>query len=153
MDCCIKKGYQSGFTFVEIMVVVVIMGILSAAFISLGGMVREFRLGYMQQRLYNAVQLTKSEALTRSETHTICRSTGGTRCNDGLDWEEGWIVFSDPNGNRQRDSGEEVIRIFNNISSDYKITWSGDGWLSFDGRGFANHNFSYQFHGDFKRNM
>ncbi len=140
------KTQQSGFTFIEMMVVVAIIGILSAAFVSMGSLVRDFRVGYIQKRLHNSLLLARSEAIKRSENVTVCRSTAGSRCNSGSNWRDGWIVFLDNNSNKQVDGGDQILRVYNNISSDFNVNWNGStSGIFFNARGQVDFNNSNRF--------
>ncbi|MCW8929258.1 MAG: GspH/FimT family protein [Gammaproteobacteria bacterium] len=44
----------------------------------------------------------KGLAITGGQSVSLCRRdglNGGTVCNNGMNWEDGWIVFRDVNGN------------------------------------------------------
>jgi type IV fimbrial biogenesis protein FimT len=78
--------------------------------------------------LVSDLTLARSEALKRSSTVTICRSTNGSTCNATVgSWSVGWIVFIDLNADGvNTDAGgvvlplETVIRVqqaFSNIAT------------------------------------
>ena len=56
--------------------------------------------------------LARSEAITRSTRITLCPSQDGTNCDDTMNWQRGFILFADNNGNRNRDKQEPVLRIY-----------------------------------------
>lgn len=131
-----SKLKQSGFTLIELLVVVAIIGILSATFVSMGSLVKDFRVGYINQRLYSSILLARSEAIKRGETITICRSLLGNQCDSGDNWSNGWIVFYDSNGNRRVDESDKLLRVYDHISSDFSVGWSGpDEGFTFNSRG------------------
>ncbi|MDP0561289.1 MAG: GspH/FimT family pseudopilin [Candidatus Endonucleobacter sp. (ex Gigantidas childressi)] len=132
-----KKQY--GFTLLEVLVVVAIIGILSSGFVSMGSMIREYRIDYAMKRLYNSIVLAKSESIMRKKNITVCRSSSGVKCNAGNNWSGGWIVFVDENGNEKLDSGDKLLRVYNNMSSSFNVTWSGAGnGFLFNSRGQVN---------------
>ena len=142
----INKKTQSGFTLIELLIVVAIIGILSATFVSMGTLVRDFRVGYINQRLYNSILLARSEAIKRSKNVTLCRSTSGSRCSSGSNWGDGWMVFYDDNGNKQVDGSDQIVRVYNNVSSDFRVSWNGSSnGLFFNIRGQVDFNNTSQF--------
>ena len=128
---------NKGFTLIEMMVTVVLMGILISMTVPLGSMVETFRLNYINQRLYASSALARSEAIKRGARVSICRSAdSGTTCDpSNSNWSAGWVVFVNPNNNDAIDSGEEVIRVYNAVSSNLGITWNGGNRLTFIPRG------------------
>lgn len=138
---------QGGFTLIEMMVAVAIMGILTSAFVSMGNLVREYRVGYVGQRLYNALLLARSEAIKRSAVVSVCKSRNGASCatGAGAGWEAGWLVFVDVNGNRVVEGNDRIIRVYNGIPDVFRIRWSHTQYLSFDSRGRVNVNTDQRF--------
>jgi len=57
--------------------------------------------------IITAINLARSEAVTRSSTAGACPSTDGFACSAG-DWNQGWIVWVDNNGDSIFNAGEEV---------------------------------------------
>jgi type IV fimbrial biogenesis protein FimT len=51
----------------------------------------------------HTVFLARSEAIKRGEIVSVCHSSDGQRCDPGVDWSMGWIVFV----NRDRDEPPE----------------------------------------------
>jgi type IV fimbrial biogenesis protein FimT len=82
-----------GFTLVELMVTIAVFALLVAIGVptfrevALGG-----RLSAAANNLLASVQLARSEAIKRNLAVTLCASTDGTSCDDGADWNQGWIV-------------------------------------------------------------
>ena len=129
-----------GFTLLEIMIAVLLMGILVSMTAQMGSLVESARLGFYSQRLYASAKLTRSEAIKRGERVSICRSASGTDCDvSDTNWSTGWIVFVNPNDNDTVDTGEEVIRVFNAMDT-LRITWSAGNRLTFIPRGSAAAN-------------
>ena len=59
--------------------------------------------------LLGDIQFARSQAVKEGLSVTICTSTSGVACTS-TDWELGWIVFLDSNGNQAVDAGEVVVR-------------------------------------------
>ena len=124
-----------GFTLIELMTTVVLLAIMVNMVMPLGQLAEGFKLDYVNQRIYSSAVLAKSEAIKRSSTVSICRSTSGTACDVGLDWSDGWVVFVNPNGNNSIDAGEDVIRVFSPIRSPVTFSWDNGQLLTFISRG------------------
>jgi type IV fimbrial biogenesis protein FimT len=63
--------------------------------------------------LVTALHLARSEAIKRGENAVLCPSTDGRGCvNGGHDWEQGYLLYIDRNGNREIDADETVVQVF-----------------------------------------
>jgi type IV fimbrial biogenesis protein FimT len=53
--------------------------------------------------------LARSEALKRNTRVTVCKSADGAACTNAGNWDQGWIVFDDPNGDAAVSAGETLL--------------------------------------------
>lgn len=128
--------FNSGVTLLEMMISLILIGILLAIVTPLGSIAETFRLDYFNQRLYSSTVLARSEAIKRGVTVSLCRSLNGTACNvSDTNWSSGWLVFVNPNDNASVDTGEEIIRVYNAVSGNLRITWNPGNRLTFIPRG------------------
>lgn len=106
-----------GLTLVELLVVVAISALLAAMAVP---NFRDFlvrrSVAAATSALASDYRLARSEAIRRSSPVTICRSTDGASCAAAGSWHDGWIVFSDLNGNQAVDTGDELIRVQSSLS-------------------------------------
>ncbi len=121
-----------GFTLVELMTVIGIVAIMAAiAFPNFTSTMRSNRVATSSNELLATLALARSEAV-RSGGGGVCASDNGTGCS-GDDWNAGWIVWTDGNGNRVKDGDEPVIRY---VEGNPKLlVTSSTGTMTFDVRG------------------
>lgn len=125
-----------GFTVPELMVVLVIAGCLAAmALPSFGELIERARLRTTANDFFSAIDLTRSYAIARgSRVLLVPADTGGS------DWQQGWTVFVDRNGNRRRDGGEELIYQQGPVASGIRIqagfsSGAAPAYIAYNGAG------------------
>ncbi len=104
---------QHGFTLVELLVVLAISAIiLSIAVPSFINIISNSRVETAVNEVVVAINLAKSEAVKTGQTTVFCQSSTGTECSsDRTAWADGWILFSDTDGDKVLDDNERLIRI------------------------------------------
>ena len=127
----------SGFTIIEILVSLTVAGILiGVAAPQFSKIMKSNRLTTSVNDMVHSLNLTRSEAM-KSNRASICISNNQSSCTGG-NWNEGWIVFNDLNGNCSLDGSELVIYArdslknrfdINTIQNITCITYSGEGFL------------------------
>lgn len=109
----ILPNQQYGFTLVELIVVLSIAAIIvSIAAPSFMNIIANNRVTAASNDLVVALNLGKSEAIRTGQNTVLCQSSDGATCGgDQAGWENGWILFSDTDGNNALDAGERLIRV------------------------------------------
>jgi type IV fimbrial biogenesis protein FimT len=102
---------SNGFTLVELMVVVAILALLAGiAAPNFSSMIKDSRLSSANADFMAALQLAKSESVARVTQVSMCRANGDfTGCAASGNWTQGWIIFSDADGDGTFDGGDVVL--------------------------------------------
>ncbi len=108
---------EQGFSLVQIMIALAIMGILGAiALPSFQTQIADNKTETKSKEVVNGIKLARSEAMKRGIPVSICPSNAdGTQCDNILTFgPNGWIVFTDDiadgSGNfGQIENGESII--------------------------------------------
>ena len=95
-----------GFTLVELMIVMVVIGVLAAfAVPGITGMINNSRLSGQAGELISTMQLARAEAVRRNASVEVCPTSDGSTCGTATSWTR-WIVHGPDPGNGGAD---EVI--------------------------------------------
>ena len=90
---------QNGLTVVELLIILAAIAVV--AMISVPGsavVLEHYRLKAASADLATSLNLAKAEAAMRNSTVKVCPSSNGRFCRNDGDWNHGWLVFSDGNG-------------------------------------------------------
>ena len=119
-----------GFTAIELIMVVLIAALLltlaAPEFITV---TRNNRLTNQIAQVSYALNLARSEAVKRAIPVTMCKSSTGTDCEtSGVNWESGWIVFSDNDGDQTVDAGDgdTIVQLTQALLTGFTLRGSTD---------------------------
>ncbi len=134
--------WRRGFTMVELLI-----GIAAVALIfiiagpNFSGMIQSHYLKSTSDQLLTSISLAQSEAARRHSTVRICPSSDGLSCRSDDNWNYGWVIFTDGNGNGLPDR-IEILETYAAPSDRIRIKASGafTGIASFSVAGLIRNN-------------
>lgn len=131
---------QSGVTLIELLVTISIAAILMAIAVpGFQDFFRRNRLDSAASDFMATLNYARSEAIRRGVLVSVCKSSNGTSCSG--DWQQGWIVFTNPNNDDSVDTGsDEILRVHEtlpngitmnaNTNFTTRITYRSDGRIT-----------------------
>jgi type IV fimbrial biogenesis protein FimT len=102
---------QHGVTALELIVTMAIVAIvLATAVPSLKNYGWNLRMKTAMDLLATDLNLARSRAISHNIQTVICPATDSRDCSGLSNWQEGWIVFTDLNGDRRKQDGEPLLK-------------------------------------------
>lgn len=106
--------HTPGFTLIEMLTVLSIVAILVVAGIpALQNLLMDMRMSTRVNEFVSHLHLARSAAIHRQQRIALCPSNDQLNCTTTPQWEHGWIIFVDTNGNRIHDPNEDILRVQN----------------------------------------
>lgn len=145
----LRTAPARAFTLLEVLVGLAVAAILVTAVIpGMAHLLREYRADTALDALTYAMRLARSEAAVRKRSVAVCAGRAGA-CTDGDEWEGGWMVFTDPDGDHDcRDDGGgdcsgggRILHRARSLPDGLRLSVTGNpgrhGFVVYDPRGFA----------------
>lgn len=114
-----------GFTLIELVVTIVIAGILMAIAVpNLRLFVEKNRVKLAVGELVTGLNYARSEATKRRFPISVCaRATDSSCAGSGTSWNNGWLMFTDADGNGAYETanGNEILRVMNSLPTNVTL--------------------------------
>ncbi|MBT7139606.1 MAG: prepilin-type N-terminal cleavage/methylation domain-containing protein, partial [Gammaproteobacteria bacterium] len=116
-----------GFTLPELLVVLALITItLTQVSTNLTDTFDQTKLLTIQHELGQQLQLARSEAIKRNRKVTLCKSDLDTQCNTSAEWESGWILFENIDGDGNIDGDDTILTKHHALSSGITVRGVGN---------------------------
>lgn len=140
MLIALPTSLSRGFTSVELMVVVTILGVLAAiAGPRFSALIDRWRVRNVTDSMVSTLYYARSEAIKRGTKigiQKLSNVTGGCQlASDTQEWGCGWKVFVDTDGNGKHKASEELLQIITTPTNIDVIHNSGAASISVDRNG------------------
>ena len=108
---CVHRGASQGVTLIEACIAMSVLAILTAIAIpSLHALQKRQQVRAAMHLITTQLSTARMTAVSHNTPVVVCPSNGGTRCRGDSNWNHGWLVFRDPDGNKQPDKPEDLYR-------------------------------------------
>lgn len=132
---------SAGYNLVELMVVVTISAIITGIGIpSYRYITNANRVSTEVNALLGDMMLARSEAIKQAQPVSVCPSQGGLICDGTSSWQNGWIVFSDVNGDGAFTAGSDTLLRVQKAFATTSDTFLSDNavqFVTYNREGFA----------------
>lgn len=100
-----------GFTLIEVLIALAIVGILvGIAVPAWSGARAAVHAGSARAALLDSLLVATRHSTLAATRVVLCASRDGRECSGDPDWSGGWLVFADPDGDREHDGSETLLR-------------------------------------------
>jgi len=102
---------KTGITAFELMVAMAIIAILLATGVpSFKNYTWNLRIRTAMDTLHTDMNLARGRAISHNIQTVICPAADAGDCSGDSQWQDGWIVFTDLNGDHHRQDGEALLK-------------------------------------------
>jgi type IV fimbrial biogenesis protein FimT len=130
-----------GFNLVELLMVMTLAAILMGIGVpSYRYVTNSNRVSTEVNALLGDMMLARSEAIKQGQPVSVCPSALGATCDNTTNWQKGWIVFSDVNGDGAFNVGTDTLLRVQKAFATATDTFQSDNavkFVTYNREGFA----------------
>ncbi|MBT7306577.1 MAG: prepilin-type N-terminal cleavage/methylation domain-containing protein [Gammaproteobacteria bacterium] len=106
------ERFSLGFTLPELLITLSLVAlVLSQITPDLSATLQQNRLRGVSAQFSQQLQLSRSEAIKRNRKVTLCKSDNPTQCNPSSEWESGWLLFENRDGDGRVDHEDTILQV------------------------------------------
>jgi type IV fimbrial biogenesis protein FimT len=138
-----NKRQNRGVTMIEMAIVMTLVAILAMIAVpSFKYVTSSNRAAQEVNALLGDMRYARTEAIKEGSPVTVCASADGLTCSGSTQWNAGWIVFADANGNHVVDVNEPILRVQKSLAIEFNSNDSFQAtlplkWVVFNREGFG----------------
>ena len=103
---------QKGFNLLELLITLLIVAVLSTVAVPVfDHSKKNSEMVSNINAMQSTLMMARSEALSRRDRITICKSADGLACTKAGNWAQGWVVFVDSDEDATIDMEELIIKV------------------------------------------
>lgn len=107
-----KFSRQRGMSHVELMIAVALVTVLSVtALPGVSDMMDRNKVMGTRHQLLTDFNFARNTAVNNYRRVVICPSSNEQNCSGQTNWNNGWIIFQDFNGDGERNTSEKLLRV------------------------------------------
>ncbi len=132
--------FNQGVTLIELLVALSVLSILLAVGVpSLNQFTVNSKLNDYANSMFAHLSLARSEAIKRDTRVALCKSADGATCATAGSWDQGWIIFADPDNDGSRGNGEQLITTMPALKTGFSFSGNGNisDYVSYDTQGMS----------------
>lgn len=128
---------QHGLTLIEMLVAISLLAVvLTTAIPAFGRFMVQQQLTASANALVGHLQYARNEAVIRRTRVAACPSLDGRNCSGTNRWDEGWIVYLDPDNSGEPESPGHILRVVEG-DPDMRLRSGGRHRVRFTATGMA----------------
>ena len=135
---------QQGLTLIELMVALAIAMIVVALSTPVSNFFKQNRVTSLEHEFVTSLNLARSAAVSTAAPVTVCRADAvnpnicaAPGAAGRRPWEQGWIVFEDPNNDCTINAGETVLQQHAALTPGYTLREAAIDCITYNRTGFT----------------
>ena len=142
------KSNVLGYSLIEFLVFLTVISVIAINLVpSLYALLAKERNTILINNIVSALVYARTASIMKQTDIITCQSNNSIDCNNSENWHKGWIIFTDMNGNKQRDPQEKLLRVFTGGNNGSRAIFKGSRGIKYyikykpTGRAYPNGSF------------